>query len=64
MKACDLALRRVEQTPQLQPYRDVILYDCPEGDARWRWLATAPLADVLAWVRSVQAGQPFSAVGA
>jgi hypothetical protein len=60
MTECDSAIRRIEQTPQLQSYRDLILYGCPEGDERWRWIATAPLPEVLAWVRSVRMGRPVA----
>ncbi len=58
MDACDLALRRIKDTPQLQPYRDLILYGCPEGDERWAWIATAPLSDVLAWAQGLQENWP------
>ena len=54
MSVHDQARQRVQDTPQLQPYRDVIFYDWPEGDEHLNWIATAPLAEIVDWAETVQ----------
>jgi len=44
---------RVARSPQLNRLRDVILYDWPEGDAHWQWVATAPAAEIVDWAETV-----------
>jgi hypothetical protein len=46
----DFAERRVDDEPELGAHRDYILYDWPEGDEHWMWVATAPTAEILQWV--------------
>jgi len=50
----DLAKMRIDDTPELEPYRDVILYDWPEGAEHWAWVATAPLATILDWCKGIR----------
>ena len=47
------AAARIDATPALEPYRDVILYDWPEGDAHYTWAATCELPELLDWAQSV-----------
>ena len=46
---------RIDQTPELEPYRDTILYDWPEGDEHWQWACTAPVAEIVNWAETVEA---------
>jgi len=48
------AERRVNETPALGPYRDVILYDWPEGDEHWQWVQTAPVAEIVDWAETIE----------
>ena len=48
----DRAAARVDASPALCPHRDVILADWPQGDEHWRWVATAPVRDILSWVEA------------
>ena len=45
---------RINNTPDLQPYRDVILYDWPEGDEHLRWALDADLDELIAWAEMVE----------
>lgn len=47
------AAARVDMFAELARYRDVILYDWPEGDEHWRWVATAPLEEIVRWAEAV-----------
>ena len=47
------AEKRVNETPALEPYRDVILYDWPEGDEHWEWVQTATTRDILLWAEPI-----------
>jgi len=46
------ARRRVQDTPQLAEHEAFILADWPEGDDHWRWVATAPMAEVVDWAQA------------
>lgn len=50
----DAAHERVNSTPELEPYDDVIFADWAEGDEHWRWIATAPVAEIIDWVETVK----------
>jgi len=45
---------RINRTPSLEPYRATFLYDWPEGDEHYRWVATAPVAELLDWAQTVE----------
>jgi hypothetical protein len=50
---CEPAIRRIDQTPKLQPFRELILHECPDGDERWNWVATAPVEEIVNWAQSL-----------
>ncbi len=57
------AAARIDATPELEPYRAMILYDWHVGDAHFTWAATCDLAELLDWARAVTAaaeGTPIS----
>lgn len=52
MNAYDQAAARIGATPELEQYRDTILYDWPEGDAHYEWAATCDLAELVSWAEA------------
>lgn len=50
-----LAVRRVNETPELDARRDVILYDWREGAEHLQWVATAAVSEVVAWADGIAA---------
>ncbi len=54
MNIFDKARERVENTPVLTAYRDTILYDWPEGNSHWAWVATAPVDEIVDWASMVE----------
>lgn len=46
------AAERVDATPALEPYRDVILYEWPEPE-HFTWAATCDLAELVSWAEAV-----------
>ncbi|MBN1889451.1 MAG: hypothetical protein JW850_15765 [Thermoflexales bacterium] len=49
----DQAKERVENSPELQPYRHVVLYDWPEGAEHYKWVASAPASEIISWAQVV-----------
>jgi hypothetical protein len=47
--AYDVAAGRIAATPELEPYRDIILADSPEDHCIWA--ATCPLDELLGWAK-------------
>ena len=46
------AAARILATPELEPYREMILADWPEGDAHYTWAATCDLAELVSWAEA------------
>ena len=53
--ACEMAKARYSTTPQLAAYESIIFADWPEGDEHWRWIASAPVAEIVAWAKTIEA---------
>jgi hypothetical protein len=53
MNAYEQAVARIDATPELEPYRDTILYDWPEGNEHYDWAATCDLAELVSWAEAV-----------
>lgn len=50
---------RFESEPELAPHFDVLAFatrpaDAGDIDGYWAWLATAPVADILAWLDEIE----------
>ena len=45
---------RISKNPELEPYREVLLYDWDEADHA-DWVATAPIAEIIDWAETVSA---------
>ena len=50
----DRAERRVNNSPRLNPHRDTILHDWPEGNEHWRWVLKARIAEIVDWAETVE----------
>lgn len=50
----DAAKARIDATPALEPYRDVILYDWSEGAEHWAWIAKARVAEIVDWAEGIR----------
>ncbi len=46
------AERRVDASPELSEHKDFIMTDWPEATEHWRWVKTAPVAEIVEWVRA------------
>jgi hypothetical protein len=46
------AKNRVMINSTLASHADFILADWPEGDEHWRWVISAPIDEILDWVKS------------
>jgi hypothetical protein len=53
MNAYERAAARIDGTPELEPYRDAILYGWHKGAAHYEWAATCELAELLPWAQAV-----------
>ena len=49
-----LAARRVDADPELTTHRDYIMADWTEGKEHWRWVCTAPVAEIVEWAEAGQ----------
>ena len=45
---------RINQTPELEPYRDTLLYDWNDGDEHLDWVASAPVDELVSWAKLVE----------
>lgn len=48
------AKAHVEDTPELAPYVDIILYDWTEGDEHLEWVLSAPVGEVVDWAERIR----------
>ena len=54
---------RVKRSPVLAHHGPTIMADWPEGDAHWQWVATATVAEIVDWARTVEAEDPQLSTG-
>ncbi len=50
----DKTRERVENMSALAAHRETIMYDWPEGNSHWAWVATAPVAEIVDWASMVE----------
>lgn len=48
------AWRRVQKSPTLRQYEDIILYDWPEGDDHLRWVIRGKVGEIAAWAQQIR----------
>ena len=49
----NLAQLRVDNSPELQKYETIIMYDWPEGDEHWNWVLTEKIELILEWAHEL-----------
>ena len=50
----EAAQARVDSTPELQPYEDIIMYDWQEGPEHWEWIAEADVDEIIEWADGIR----------
>ena len=54
----EMAADRVDATPKLRPYRDILIeYDWPNQAEHWQWVATASISEILDWAENIRAAE-------
>ncbi len=54
LEAYEQAKQRIVDNPELQPFEKVLLYDWDGSGAHWRWVATAPISEILEWAKEMR----------
>jgi hypothetical protein len=49
------AARRVDDTPELEPYQETILYGWPNAGEHLAWVCAATVEEIVDWARAVAA---------
>lgn len=44
---------RVDNSPALSDYSNIIFYDWNEGNEHLRWIITAPVAEIISWAKEI-----------
>lgn len=50
---CWKAQCRVERSPRLRKYREIIFSDWPEGDDHLRWVIRGRVGEIESWAREI-----------
>lgn len=53
------AEQRIKNTPKLQPFETTLLYEWPEGNEHYEWVATAPLAEIIDWAKTIEGDSAY-----
>ena len=48
-----MAWRRVQKSPRLRKYSEIIFGDWPEGDDHLRWVINVRVSDIEAWAKVI-----------
>lgn len=48
------AERRFRSEPALAQYADILFYDWPNRDEHLRWVAEAPLSEIIDWAERIR----------
>lgn len=55
MDYAELAENRVIASPELSPFHDLLIeHDWPDQEDHWRWVATTPITDLVAWAEDIR----------
>ena len=57
----DKVVKRINDTPALEQYRDILLYDWPEED-HLEWALNESVAEIVAWCESIRANDKADAL--
>jgi hypothetical protein len=55
---------RIDKTPELEQYRDIILFDWQEGAEHWQWITTAPTQEIVEWCEIIRKDEALDALEA
>ena len=47
---------RVDSSPRLRRYADIIFADWSEGNDHWRWVTTARVSEIVEWAKQIKEG--------
>ena len=51
----EMAADRVDATPSLAPYRDILIdYDWDNQADHWEWVATSDESEILDWAQTIR----------
>jgi len=50
------AVARIDATPELEPYRETILYDWNEGDDHYLRVVTSTVDEIVGWAVTIERG--------
>jgi hypothetical protein len=53
MTLYEQAHERVVNTPELEPFAEVIFADWPEGDEHYQWIIETPVDEIVEWAESI-----------
>jgi len=53
-------VRKIDETPELEPYRDLILYDWQEEQEHYNWIMIAPVAEIIEWAESIRCDEALA----
>lgn len=48
------AALRVEFSPELSKYSEIIMQDFPEGREHWEWVAQADIGEIVSWAKIIE----------
>lgn len=55
----EMASDRVDATPELMPYTDILLEsDWDDQAEHWKWVATADVDEIVTWAKYIRDNQP------
>ena len=46
---------RIDATPELEPYRNLLTYDWAEAEEHYNWACTATVEEIANWAQVVEA---------
>lgn len=54
MTDCQKIKNRIDATPELEQYEDILIYSWDNFDEHAEWVATAPVAEIIDWAETVK----------
>ena len=48
------AEERVNRSPLLSEYHDIIMYDWPDGNEHWKWVIHTHIDEIIDWAQTVE----------
>lgn len=57
------AENRINETPALEPYREICLHDWPQGDEHYQWVAEAKVSEIIDWAETIAGDNAYMVGG-